>query len=72
MGAELSTDLRPVVCNVRQEKSTGPNRTCSATRAYRIKWKALVNKNVRNTLTDSICSLFRELPERTADPEKKW
>ena len=46
--------------------------TCRTRRSYRIKWKALADKDVRKTFADSVSSLFRELLECTADAEVEW
>ena len=41
-------------------------------RSYRRKWEDLVEKDVRKTFPDSVLSLFRKIPECTANAEVEW
>ena len=60
-GAELSTDRHLVVCSLRLSKPW-PNRISNrASVTYRMKWKALEDKQVRKQFASSILSKFRQL-----------
>jgi len=53
----------------RLEKNTDPTWTCTFKRTYRIRGKALVDKDARKTFADSVSSLFRKLPECPSDAD---
>ena len=40
--------------------------------AYRIKWEALVDRNVRKQLASSMATKFRQLPEVYENIKTKW
>ena len=61
--AELSTDHHLVVCSLRLSKPWPNRKSNRSSVTYRIKWEALVDKEVRKQFTSSISSKFRQLPD---------
>jgi len=55
-------------CNVRLEKQQGLSIAYRARRPYRMKWEALANTDVRNT----VMFFIREFQECIADAEVEW
>ena len=70
-GAKLSTHHRLVVCSLRLSKSWPNRKSKRSFVTYRIKWKALEDKEVRKQFASSISSQFRQFPYVSKDIEKK-
>jgi len=62
----------PAGLQLASEKTAGAYTSVRDQESLQEKWEALPDKDVGNTFADSVSSLFRELPECTADAEVEW
>ena len=70
-GAELSTDHHLVVRSLQLSKPWPNRKSNRSSVTYRMKWKALEDKEVRKQFTSSIPSKFRQLPDVSESIEKE-
>ena len=70
--AELSTDHHLVVCSQRFSKPWLNKKSRTSSLAYRIKWEALADRDVKKQFASSIAAKFRQLSAVSEDIEMEW
>ena len=70
--AKLSTDHYLVVCSLRFSKPWLNRKSRKFSVAYRIKWKALADRNVKKQLASSMAAKFQQLSEISDEIEMEW
>ena len=68
-GAELSTDHHLVVCSLRFSKPWQNRKSRRSSVAYRIKWEALADRDMRKQFASNMAAKFQQLLEVSEDIE---
>ena len=71
-GAESSTDYHQVVCSLQFWKLWLNRKSNGLSVAYRIKWEALEDREVRKQFASNVSNNFRQLADAFDDIEKEW
>ena len=71
-GVELSTDNHLVVCSLRISKPLPNRKLHRSSAAYRIKWEALAESDVKKQFASSMATKYRQLPKVSEDIEVEW
>ena len=71
-GAESSTDYHQVVCSLQFRKLWPNTKSNRLSVAYRIKWEAWEDREVRKQFASNVSNNFRQLADAFEDMEKKW
>ena len=70
--AESSTDYHQVVCSLQFWKLWLNRKSNRLSVAYRIKWEALEDREVRKQFASNVSNNFRQLADAFEDIEKEW
>ena len=68
----LSTDHHLSVCSLRNSKPWLNKKVLRSSVAYRIKWEAVTNRDVRKQFASSLALKFQQLPKVSEDIEREW
>ena len=71
-GAELSTDHHLVVCALQFSKLWLNRKSRRSSVAYRIKWEALADRDVRKQFAFSMAAKFQQFPETSEGIKMEW
>ena len=68
----MTTDYHLVACSPQFLKPRLNRKSRQSSVAYRIKWEALADKDVRTQFASSMAAKFQQIPEVSEDIEMEW